>query len=123
VAIVETADYADLFEAVGVNIAVDPRMETAEEIVRFTREGHTEKVVMLQHDRAEVLEVEVSDGSPVVGNQLVDVVGDLPDGVVIGAISRDGELVTPRGDTVFHPGDHVVVFVDADVLEEVVPQF
>ncbi len=123
VAIVETADYADLFEAVGVNIAVDPRMETAEEIVRFTRESHTEKVVMLQHDRAEVLEVELDEESAVSGKQLVDVIDDLPGGVVIGAISRSGALVTPRGDTVFQPGDHVVIFVDAHVLNEVVSQF
>ncbi|MFW5900505.1 MAG: TrkA C-terminal domain-containing protein, partial [Halodesulfurarchaeum sp.] len=123
VAIVETADYSDLFEAVGVDIAVDPRMETAEEIVRFTREGHTQKVAMLQHDRAEVLEVEIEAGSPVVGERLVDVVGALPDGVVIGAISRDGGLITPRGETVFEEEDHAVVFVDAQVLNEVVSQF
>ncbi|MDZ7850372.1 MAG: Trk system potassium transporter TrkA [Halodesulfurarchaeum sp.] len=123
VAIVETAEYADLFEAVGVNIAVDPRMETAEEIVRFTREGHTEKVVILQHDRAEVLEVELEEDSVVAGKRLVDVIDSLPDGVVIGAISRDGELVTPRGETVFQPGDHVVVFVDGTVLDEVAPKF
>ncbi|WP_071932674.1 Trk system potassium transporter TrkA [Halodesulfurarchaeum formicicum] len=123
VAIVETADYSDLFEAVGVNIAVDPRMETAEEIVRFTREGHTEKVAMLQHDRAEVLEVELDETSPVAGRKLVDVVSDLPDGVVIGAISRDGTLLAPRGETVFQTGDHVIIFVDAEVLNDVVPQF
>jgi trk system potassium uptake protein TrkA len=28
-------------------------------------------------------------------------------------------LVTPRGDTVVEVGDHVVVFVQADALEEV----
>ncbi|MFP4530186.1 MAG: Trk system potassium transporter TrkA [Halodesulfurarchaeum sp.] len=123
VAIVETAEYSELFETVGVNIAVDPRMETAEEIVRFTREGHTEKVVMLQHDRAEVLEVELDEDSTVVGERLVDVIDSLPDGVVIGAISRAGELVTPRGETVFQPGDHVVIFVDGTVLDEVVPKF
>ena len=122
-AIVETAEYADLFEEIGVNIAIDPRLETAEEIVRFTREGHTEKVVMLQHDRAEVLEVEIDDTSWVAGRELVDVVDELPDGVVIGAISRDGELLGPRGATVFEPGDHVVVFVDATVLDEIIHRF
>jgi trk system potassium uptake protein TrkA len=123
VAIVETAEYAELFEAIGVNIAVDPRMETAEEIVRFTREGHTEKVVMLQHDRAEVLEIELDEESTVTGRTLVDVISDLPAGVVIGAISRDGSLIAPRGETVFEAGDHVVMFVDATVLDEVVARF
>jgi trk system potassium uptake protein TrkA len=34
VAIVETPEYVTLFEAVGVDVAVNPRVETAEEIVR-----------------------------------------------------------------------------------------
>ncbi|MEF8772950.1 Trk system potassium transporter TrkA [Halodesulfurarchaeum sp.] len=123
VAIVETADYSDLFETVGVDIAVDPRMEIAEEIVRFTIGGHTEKVVMLQQDRAEVLEVEIGADSDVAGKRLVDVVKNLPAGVVIGAIPREGGLVTPRGDTVFEVEDRVVIFVDAQVRNEVVDRF
>lgn len=122
-AIVETADYADLFEAVGVDIAVDPRLETAEEIVRFTHKGPTKKVSMLQQSRAEILEVEIGSDSAVAGNRIVDVIEDLPSGVVIGAITREGELITPRGETVFEVDDHVVVFVDAAVLDEVVTQF
>jgi len=43
---------------------------------------------------------------------------DLPDGIVIGAITRDGELITPRGETRVESGDHVVVFVDTAVLNE-----
>ncbi|NGM69485.1 Trk system potassium transporter TrkA [Natronolimnobius sp. AArcel1] len=120
VAVIENLQYAELFETVGIDVAINPREETAEEIVRFTRAGHTEKVAMLEHDRAEVIEFEVNDSSVLAGETIVDAMGDLPDGVVIGAISRGGDLVTPRGETMIYPGDHVVVFVDAAVLDEVV---
>jgi trk system potassium uptake protein TrkA len=119
VAIVGTAQYADLFETVGVDVAVSPREETAEEIVRFTRGGQTQKVAMLEHDRAEVLEMVLDAGSPLVGSKIAEAVPELPDGVVVGAVSRNGEHVTPRGDTVLEPDDHVVLFVDSDVLEAV----
>ncbi len=119
VAIIENTEYTDLFETVGVNVAINPREETAEEIVRFTRTDQTEKIAMLEHDRAEVIEVKLGHESSLTGRQIADSMADLPDGVVIGAISRDGELVTPRGTTVPQPGDHVVLFVDARVLEEV----
>ncbi|WP_225334767.1 Trk system potassium transporter TrkA [Halomicrobium urmianum] len=119
IAVVETAEYADLFETVGVDIAVNPRQETAEEIVRFTREGQTEKIAMLENDRAEVVEIEIGDGSTLADRPIQEAVGDLPDGVVVGAISRGGQLVTPRGDTVIQPGDHVILFVDTAVLDEV----
>ncbi|RKD94689.1 Trk system potassium transporter TrkA [Halopiger aswanensis] len=120
VAVIENREYTDLFETVGVDVAVNPREETAEEIVRFTRAGHTEKVAMLEHDRAEVIEFEVSPESVLAGETIVDATAALPNGVVIGAISRGGELVTPRGETVVEPGDHVVVFVDAKVLDAVI---
>ncbi|SDR45142.1 Trk system potassium transporter TrkA [Natronobacterium texcoconense] len=119
VAVIENLEYAELFETVGIDVAINPREETAEEIVRFTRAGQTEKVAMLEHDRAEVIEFEVSRDSVLAKRTIVDATTSLPDGVVIGAISRGGELVTPRGETVIKPGDHVVIFVDAAVLEEV----
>ncbi|NGM69402.1 Trk system potassium transporter TrkA [Natronolimnobius sp. AArcel1] len=120
VAVIENLEYAELFETVGVDVAINPREETAEEIVRFTRADHTEKVAMLEHDRAEVIEFEVHNESVLAGTPIVEAVTDLPDGVVIGAISRRGKLITPRGGTVVQPGDHIVVFVDAAVLEDVI---
>ncbi len=119
VGVVEYGEYVELFETVGVDVAVNPRVVTAEEITRFTREEKTENVAILESDRAEVLEIEVGDDSVLDGNRIRDVMADLPDGVVIGAITRDGELITPRGETVLHRGDHVVIFLDTEVLDAV----
>jgi trk system potassium uptake protein TrkA len=120
VSIVESPAYVELFEAVGVDIAINPREETAEEITRFTREGQAENVAMLESDLAEVVEFEVDADSVLVGRSISEAVRDLPDSVVVGAITRNGELITPRGDTVVEDGDHVVVFLATDVLDDVV---
>ncbi|MFB6071109.1 MAG: Trk system potassium transporter TrkA [Halanaeroarchaeum sp.] len=122
VAVVDEAQYVDLFEAVGVDVAVNPREVTAEEITRFTRERRAENVAILESGAAEVIEVEISAESLLAGREIREAVGDFPAGVVIGAITRDSSVVTPRGDTVVEPGDHVVLFVRetsmADVLGE-----
>jgi len=120
IAIVEDIEYAELFETAGVDVTVNPREETAEEIIRFTRLIPTEKIVLLNHDRAEVIEIVVTEESILADREIKDSTASLPDEVVIGAISRSGELVTPRGTTVIRPGDHVILFVDTDVLEEVI---
>ena len=120
VAVIENLAYAELFETVGVDVAVNPREETAEEIVRFTRTTRTEKVAMLEHDRAEVIEIEAKLDSDLTGQTIQDSMADLPDGVVVGAISRGGDIVTPRGTTVIKPGDHLVLFVDSNVLDAVI---
>ncbi|WP_276272543.1 Trk system potassium transporter TrkA [Haloarcula litorea] len=117
VAVVDTGEYVPLFEAVGVDVAVNPREATAEEITRFTRERQAENVAIIESDRAEVLEIEVGDDSVLAGRPIREAVADLPDGVVVGAITRDGELVIPRGDTVVEVGDHVVVFVGRESLD------
>jgi trk system potassium uptake protein TrkA len=119
VAVVDAPGYVDLFEAVGVDVAVNPREAAAEDLTRFTREHGAENVAIIEDDRAEVLEIEIDGGSVLVDQPIRESVRDLPGGVVIGAISRGGELVIPRGNTVIEIGDHVVVFVDADRLDEV----
>ena len=119
VAVVDTFEFGELFEAVGVDVAVSPREATAEEITRFTRGRHAENVSIIEGDRAEVLEIEVDEDSPLAGQRIADAIEDFPPGVVVGAIVRDGELVVPRGDTVVQVTDHVVVFAERDVADEI----
>ena len=118
VAIVGETEYVDLFEAVGVDVAINPREATAEEITRFTRERRAENVALIENDRAEVIEIQVDDDSVLANKPIRESVADLPDGVVVGAITRNGDFVIPRGGTVIEPRDTVVLFVDANVVEE-----
>ncbi|MFC6906104.1 Trk system potassium transporter TrkA [Halalkalicoccus tibetensis] len=117
VAVVEHADYVDIFESVGVDVAINPREITAEEITRFTHEGRAENISLIHNDRAEVLEVEIDDESILAGRALSESMADLPEEVVVGAITRDGECIIPRGDTRVEVGDHVVVFARVDVVD------
>jgi trk system potassium uptake protein TrkA len=119
IAVVETGEYRDLFEAVGVDVAVNPRTVTAEEITRFTREETAEKLAFIEDERAEILEVEIDSDSSLAGRRIRDSVPELPGVAVVGAVTRDRDLLAPRGETVIEPGDHVVLFVDAADAEAV----
>ncbi|WP_302080221.1 Trk system potassium transporter TrkA [Salinibaculum rarum] len=118
VAIVDETEYSELFEAVGVDVAVSPREATAEEITRFTRERRAENVALIENDRAEVIEIEVDHDSVLADRPIQESIQDLPEGLVIGAITRNGDFVIPRGDTVIEEGDNVVVFAETVILEE-----
>jgi trk system potassium uptake protein TrkA len=122
VAVIDASEYVELFETVGVDVGINPREVVAEEITRFTRDGGAENVAIIESDRAEVLEVEVDGESVLAGRPIHEAVSDLPAGVVIGAITRGDRFITPRGDTVIEPDDHVVVFLDACVVDEVTPK-
>ncbi|WP_336021917.1 Trk system potassium transporter TrkA [Halobellus salinisoli] len=119
IAIIDADEYVDLFETVGVDVGVSPRGVVAEEISRFTLDGNAENVALIESDKAEVLEIEIDAESLLAGRTIQESTRDLPDGVVIGAITRDREFITPRGDTVVEVGDHVVVFAGIDVVDDV----
>ena len=118
VAIIDTPSYVELFEAVGIDVAINPRDVVAEEITQLTQSGVAENVALIETDKAEVIEIEVTTESVLAGRPIRESIAELPDGVVIGAITRKNEFVTPRGDTEIQAGDHVVVFVDADAIDE-----
>ena len=116
VAIVHDAPSQEVFEYAGVDVTVNPRQITAEEIVRFAHDPRTQQVVMLEGDRFEVLDLTTRRDSEYVGLRFKD----MPiRGALIGAIVRDGTAVFPRGDDVLRPGDRVIVFTESRRVPEV----
>ena len=118
VAIVDNDEYVTLFEEIGIDVAINPRQVTAEEITRFTHSGVAENIAVLEGDQAEVLELQLTDASELINRPISEVAADLEADVVFGAITRSGTLITPRGDTELCAGDHIVVFVETAFVEE-----
>jgi len=118
-ALVDRSAYVDVFEAIGIDAAVNPRSETAEEIVRFGFEQPLEKLSVLEGDLAEVIEVELGAESDLLGRPLRELDADLDGDFVVGAVIRDRELLVPRGDTTLRAGDRLVTFADPSAASRV----
>ena len=100
----------DVFERAGIDVAINPRQLTAEEIVRHAHDPRTQQVTMLEHDRYEVLDVRVRPESELVNRPF----RQLPmTGSLIGAIVRDGRAIFPHGDDVLLPGDRAIIFTES----------
>jgi trk system potassium uptake protein TrkA len=63
------------------------------------------------------MELEVLETARLVGTPIRD--ARLPDGVIIGAMVRDGKVVFATGDTVIEKDDHVVLFAASEAVREV----
>lgn len=107
--------FIEIFQRVGVDIAVNARKVVAEEIIRFTRSRIAGMSTV--EDRAEVLEMEVSPRSPLVGVPLKE--AHFPEGAILGAIVRRHKVVIPQGEDILQSGDQVVVFSKKDSVSEV----
>jgi trk/ktr system potassium uptake protein len=110
IAVVHDAHSAEVFERVGIDRAVNPRLITAEEIVRFAHDPRTQQVAMLEGDRFEILDIHVRPESKLLGKPF----RELPQtGALIGAIVRDDQALFPHSGDVLQPGDRVIVFTES----------
>jgi trk system potassium uptake protein len=100
--------YVGLLSGHGIDAAVSSRLIAASAILRFVREGKVEQVATFSDTDAEAIEIEVTEGSKADGKTLLEL--DLPVGVIIGGISRDGTTFVPDGSTVVKAGDHIIFF-------------
>jgi trk system potassium uptake protein TrkA len=110
VAVVHDSHSVAVLEQAGLDVAVNPRLVTAEEMVRFAHDPRTQQVAMLEGDRFEVLDLVVRPESEYVGQPF----RQMPiRGALIGAIVRNGTAIFPHGDDVLQAGDRVIVFTEA----------
>ena len=113
--------YVGLLSGVGIDAAVSSRLMAASAILRFVRQGEVEQVATFSDTDAEAIEIEVSHESEAAGKTLLDL--DLPVGVIIGGISRNGTTFVPDGSTVVRAGDHIIFFALPRDIEESVALF
>jgi trk system potassium uptake protein TrkA len=116
IAIVRDATAREVFEQAGIDVTIDPRSITAEEIVRFAHDPRVRQLAMLQGDRFEVLDIVVRPESDFAGMRFRDMpIGEL----LIGALIRDGRALFPHGDDVLLANDRAIIFTPSSRVEEV----
>lgn len=117
VTLINKSDYEPLISSLGIDVAVSPRNITVSTIIQHVRRGRIHSVHALRDGFGELIEAEALETSPLVGAPLREV--NLPQGVLIGAIVREDEVISPRGHTVIQAKDRVVLFAKADVIRKV----
>jgi trk system potassium uptake protein len=99
-----------VYERGGVDVVINPRQVTAEEMVRFAHDPRIHQIAMLEDDRFEVLDITVRPDSKLVDRPL----NDLPaTNSLVGAVIRDGTIMFPHGSDELHAGDRVILFVES----------
>jgi trk/ktr system potassium uptake protein len=117
VALVNKASYRQIYDLLGIDQAISPRILCANRILRFVRSSSPASIAVIGEGRAEVLELRARFSGK--SSRKVKSLG-LPHGAVIGAIVRgDDEVIVPHGETSVKDGDRVIVFTLPEELEDV----
>ncbi len=104
----------------GVDFAVNGALFIARVIQEEVSLGELITLLKLEGGRVSLVEEEVLPASRVIGKNVGTL--NLPGGIVLTAIMRQGEIVIPRGDTLIVSGDRVLALASteqAHILEEV----
>lgn len=101
-------DYAKIVEQMGVDLALSPRIVTAEKILALVRRGKIRSVSLLEGGRVEILEFQALPDTPVVNRPLSEI--RFPAGSLVGAVVHHRQVRVPHGTDVIQSGDLVVTF-------------
>ncbi|MCW5696569.1 MAG: Trk system potassium transporter TrkA [Bauldia sp.] len=120
-ALVNNRTFAGMKKNLGIDAVIDPRGVTVSKVLQHVRRGRIRAVHSVQNGEAEVIEAEALETSPLVGKPLREL--DLPEGIRIGAVYRDGRVAMPNGDLQIAAGDRIVIFATAERVRQVEQMF
>lgn len=106
IVLVHKPAYQDLYERLGIDATVSPRLIAADQILKYVRSGEVVSVSVIEDGAGEILEFITSDSSRIVGKPLRDV--KVPRGALIGAVVGPNGVTVPHGDTVILPDSTVI---------------
>ena len=120
-ALLNNTGYYEFTKTLGIDAHLNPRSVTISKILQHVRRGRIRSVHSVQNGMAEIIEAEALETSTLVGVPLREL--NLPDGVRIGAIYRDGDVVVPDGNTQIKAKDRIIIFATADRVKQVEQMF
>jgi len=120
-ALLNNRSYPDFADMLGIDAVVNPRTVTVSKVLQHVRRGRIRRVHAVNDGLGEIIEAEALETSPLVGRPLREL--NLPDGIRVGAIYRNGAVVIPEGGLQIRAGDHVILFAVADRVREVEQMF
>ena len=117
IALINDPTMSPLMEPLGIDAYINPRSTTVSSILRHIRHGKVKNVYSIGDAEAEVIEAQVMSTSPIAGSRIGDI--DFPEGVIVGGILKNGEMVKPSGQSKIEEGDIIALFVLSKDIPEV----
>jgi len=111
ICLINNNSYLKLIDDTDIDLAIQPKLETLGGILKHVRKGDVVGVSSVCGGSAEAIEAiahRSKNAQSVVGLRVDQV--NLPEGVILGALIREKEVIPVHHDTVFAEGDHVVMF-------------
>jgi len=117
ISIANSSNYALLQSTLKLDDIVDPRMTTVSTILKHVHKGKIDSVYTLDNGDYEVIEAKILESSELLNVSLSD--ADIPEGIKIGLIVREKNVIVPKKDTIFNLNDKVILLSSRENLSKV----
>lgn len=115
--LINSPNYAGMIRSLGIDAQINPRTITTSRVLQHVRRGRIRAVHSILNGAGEVLEAEVLETAPILGQPLKELTRT--DGLRFGAVLRGGKVLMPSGALELEIKDRVVLFARADAVREV----
>ena len=117
IALINDPTMSALMEPLGIDAHINPRATTVSSILRHIRHGKVKNVYSIGDAEAEIIEAQVMSTSLISGSRIGEI--DFPEGVIVGGILKDGEMLKPDSSSIIEDGDVIALFVLSKDIAEV----
>jgi len=116
-AIVSNHNYRNLNKRLNLDIMVNPGNITTSAVLQYVRRGKVKEIHDFGNDRGEIMEIEILPTTKFADQKISDLT--IPEGVVIGGIVRNEELIFPDENTIIYVKDKLIIFSDPSSIKEI----
>ncbi len=109
-------NYTKIIDRLDIDAALNPIYITSSKILKIIRGGKIMSVSLLIGGDGEVTEIILGKELDILDKNLQEL--ELPEGIIIGAIVRRGQVIIPDGNTVLKARDRIVVFSLKENLDD-----
>lgn len=117
IALVNKTEYLPITSTIGMDAVVSKQLLTVNAIMRFIRRSTLESVTSIPGLDAEIIEIIPRKGSKITKQPLKSL--HFWPSAILGAVTRNNEVIIPTGDTQIQTGDCVVIFSLPKALADV----
>ena len=117
IAIANSHNYSLLQSSLKIDDIVDPRMTTVSTILKHVHKGKIDSVFTLDDGEYEIIEAKILENSELVNKSIEK--SSLPEGIKIGLIARDKNIIVPNKKFEFKLNDRVILLSSRSQLKKV----
>jgi len=123
IAVSSEVRHDELFESIGIDHVIHPRLAIAREILEAINRGQIGRIAKISNHDIEAIRITAEEGSPITGRAVSQLRNKLQKGTIIGAIFRGEDMLIPDGNTIIEPFDKMILISYTKNIPKIKKQF